>query len=200
MFESGELSSLTWDSAAWIYSVIIGVVLVRYFMFIANLLQEPKALKLYYPYLSFILANILHLYASWYMAKKTYTGIEGDTLQFAARSFYDATLCIAGLIIVPKDKLLEDFFDMKSWFMKAKKSYFFMMVLCYLALQIQAVLGLFNITEDSVLTTGQLIYVAGGTVPMILLNVVSAFSKNDYYLSFHGTLMLVSSLIGLSML
>ena len=51
MFGTGEFSSLTWDSAAWIYSVIIGVVLARYFMFIANLLQEPKAIKFYYPYL-----------------------------------------------------------------------------------------------------------------------------------------------------
>ena len=57
MFGLDEYSSLTWDSAAWIYSVIIGVVLVRYFMFIANLLQEPKAIKFYYPYLAFTLAN-----------------------------------------------------------------------------------------------------------------------------------------------
>ena len=69
MFGIGEFSSLTWDSAAWIYSVIIGVVLARYFMFIANLLQEPKAIKFYYPYLSFILANILFLYLSWYIGK-----------------------------------------------------------------------------------------------------------------------------------
>lgn len=200
MFESlGQLSSLTWDSAAWIYSVIIGLVLVRYFMFIANLLQEPKAIKFYYPYLSFVLANILHLYAAWYTGKQSYTGIEGDTLQFAARSFYDATLCIAGLIIVPPDKLLEDFFDMKSWFMKVKKSYFFMMVLCYLALQMQAVLGFFNI-EDSILTTEQLILVVGVSLVLLLLDVVSAFSKNDYYLSFHGTLMVVSSLMQLSTL
>ena len=52
MFGLDEYSSLTWDSAAWIYSVIIGVVLARYFMFIANLLQEPKAIKFYYPYTS----------------------------------------------------------------------------------------------------------------------------------------------------
>ena len=44
-----ERSAFTWDSAAWIYSVIIAVVLVRYFMFISNLLQEPTSAKLYYP-------------------------------------------------------------------------------------------------------------------------------------------------------
>ena len=124
MFGIGEFSSLTWDSAAWIYSVIIGVVLVRYFMFIANLLQEPKAIKFYYPYLAFTLANILNLYLSWYTAKQGYTILEGKTLVFAIRSFLDAIGCIAGLIIVPKDKLLEGFFDMKSWFMKIKKVYF----------------------------------------------------------------------------
>ena len=124
MFGIDELSNLTWDSAAWIYSVIIGVVLVRYFMFIANLLQEPKAFKFYYPYLAFTLANILYLYAAWYSAKGSYSIIEGHTLQFAVRSFADAILCIFGLIIVPQDKLLEDFFDMKSWFMKIKKHIF----------------------------------------------------------------------------
>ena len=121
MFGLDEYSSLTWDSAAWIYSVIIGVVLARYFMFIANLLQEPKAIKFYYPYLAFMLVSIINLYVSWYTAKQAYTDIEGKTLVFAIRSFLDAIGCIAGLIIVPKDKLLEGFFDMKSWFMKIKK-------------------------------------------------------------------------------
>ena len=60
MFGIDEMSSLTWDSAAWIYSVIIGVVLARYFIFISNLLQEPKAIKFYYPYLAYMLANILN--------------------------------------------------------------------------------------------------------------------------------------------
>ena len=124
MFGMDEFSSLTWDSAAWIYSVIIGVVLARYFMFIANLLQEPKAIKLYYPYLAFTLANILNLYYSWYVAEQYYTLIEGHTLSFALRTFTDAIACIYGLMIVPKDKLLEDFFDMKSWFMKIKKHIF----------------------------------------------------------------------------
>jgi hypothetical protein len=124
MLGLSEMSSLTWDSSAWIYSVIIGLVLARYFMFIANLLQEPKAIKFYYPYISFVIANILYLYAAWYTAKQTYTGIEGKTLIFAVRSFLDAIGCIAGLIIVPQDKLLEDFFDMKSWFMRIKKAYF----------------------------------------------------------------------------
>ena len=114
MFGIDKMSSLTWDSAAWIYSVIIGVVLARYFMFIANLLQEPKAIKFYYPYLAFMLAFILSLYVSWYTGKQAYTDIEGKTSVFAIRSFLDAIGCIVGLIIVPQDKLLEDFFDMKS--------------------------------------------------------------------------------------
>ena len=46
MFESGEFSSLTWDSAAWIYSVIIGVVLARYFMFIANPITRAKGYQI----------------------------------------------------------------------------------------------------------------------------------------------------------
>ena len=57
MFGKNEFSSLTWDSAAWIYSVIVGVVIVRYFTFIANLLQEPKSVKIYYPYLAFWLVT-----------------------------------------------------------------------------------------------------------------------------------------------
>ena len=76
MFGIGEFSSLTWDSAAWIYSVIIGVVLARYFMFIADRLQEPKAIKLYYPYLAFLLANILQLYWAWFRGKQDYIGLE----------------------------------------------------------------------------------------------------------------------------
>ena len=44
MFGTSELSSLTWDSAAWIYSVIIGLVIVRYFMFAANLLHNNQKL------------------------------------------------------------------------------------------------------------------------------------------------------------
>ena len=185
----GEFSSLTWDSAAWIYSVIIGVVLVRYFMFIANLLQEPKAIKFYYPYLSFMLVNILTLYAAWYMGKVTYTSIAGNTLIFAVRSFSDVTLCISGLIIVPQDKLLEDFFDMKSWFMKIKRAYFFMAALLYLTLEIRLVLG--AIYTPELLPTEQRIAISVASAIMILLSLVSAFSKNDYYLSFHGTLMVV---------
>ena len=106
MFGTDVFGSLTWDNAAWIYSVVIGVVLVRYFMFIANLLQEPKAIKFYYPYLTFMLANILFLYVSWYTAEQTYTGIEGHTSIFAARTFMDAINCIAGLIFVPQDNLI----------------------------------------------------------------------------------------------
>ena len=63
---TAAMSSLTWDSASWIYSVIIGVVLARYLTFVASLLQEPKAIKFYYPYLAFALTSILHLYHSWY--------------------------------------------------------------------------------------------------------------------------------------
>ena len=189
MLGLSEMSSLTWDSSAWIYSVIIGLVLARYFMFIANLLQEPKAIKFYYPYISFVIANILYLYAAWYTAKQTYTGIEGKTLIFAVRSFLDAIGCIAGLIIVPQDKLLEDFFDMKSWFMRIKKAYFFMMVLYCLAVIMLGVLGFIYLPEFW--PTEQLIFLAVFSVILILLNVVSAFSKNDYYLSFYGTLMVV---------
>ena len=197
MFGLDEYSSLTWDSAAWIYSVVIGVVLARYFMFIANLLQEPKAIKFYYPFLAFILANILFLYWSWYTGKKTYTQIEGHTLSFALRTFTDAIACIYGLMIVPKDKLLEDFFDMKSWFMKIKKAYFFITVLNLFVREIYFVLG-FIYTE--MLTTEQIIGGSVFMVIMILLNLVSAFSKNDYYLSFHGTLVVVINSIQLSAL
>jgi len=195
MFGIDELSNLTWDSAAWIYSVIIGVVLARYFMFIANLLQEPKAIKLYYPYLVFTLTNILNLYLSWYTGKQSYTDIEGKTLVFAIRSFIDPIGCVAGLIFVPQDKLLEDFFDMKSWFMKVKKAYFFLGVLYFLAFEMMLIL-----VYPEVATTEQLIGVSVFMVIMILLNMVSAFSKNDYYLSFHGTLMLVFSSYQLSQL
>ena len=198
MFGIGEYSSLTWDSAAWIYSVIIGVVLVRYFMFIANLLQEPKAIKLYYPYLATILSSILFLYLSWYTGKQAYIMIEGKTLMFAVKSSADAIACIAGLIIVPKDKLLEDFFDMKSWFMKIKKSYFFMMVLFLLAFEMYMVLSFIYTPE--MMTTEQIIGASVFMVIMILLFVVSAFSKNDYYLSFHGTLIVVFNSIQLSSL
>jgi hypothetical protein len=194
---SEAMSSLTWDSAAWIYSVIIGVVLARYFIFISNLLQEPKAIKLYYPYLAFTLANILHLYWSWYTGKRSYTMIEGHTLSFALRTFTDAIACIYGLMIVPKDKLLEDFFDMKSWFMKIKKAYFFITVLNLFVREIYFVLG-FIYTE--MLTTEQIIGGSVFMVIMILLNLVSAFSKNDYYLSFHGTLVVVINSIQLSAL
>ena len=197
MFGIGEFSSLTWDSAAWIYSVVIGVVLARYFMFIANLLQEPKAIKFYYPYLAFILAGILHLYMSWYTGKQAYTYIEGKTLVFAIKSLMDATACVAGLIIVPKDKLLEDFFDMKSWFMKIKKAYFFIFILYFL---LHLILGTLIATENLNLKKSHLIGFSVVMVINILLNVVSSFSINDYYLSFHGTLMLVFLSIQLSAL
>ena len=195
MFELSEYSSLTWDSAAWIYSVIIGVVLARYFIFISNLLQEPKAIKFYYPYLAFMLANILALYVQWYVAKKAYTSWEGQTLEFAVKSSQDAIGCICGLVFVPKDKLLEGFFDMKSWFMRIKKAYFFIVVLYFLVFEIQIVLF-----YSKVSTTENLIGGSVFVVIMILLNMVSAFSKNDYYLSFHGTFVIVFLLIQLSAL
>ena len=189
MFGVDEHSSLTWDSAAWIYSVIVGVVLARYFMFIANLLQEPKAIKFYYPYLAFVIANILFLYASWYTGKQSYTDIEGNTLVYAVRSFQDAIGCIVGLIIVPKDKLLEGFFDMKSWFMRIKKAYFFVRLLHYLVLEMYIVLSFIYTPE--MMTTENLIGASVFVVIMMLIEVGSAFSKNDYYLSFHGTLVVV---------
>ncbi|MDP6751726.1 MAG: hypothetical protein QGH37_32855, partial [Candidatus Poribacteria bacterium] len=128
---------------------------------------------------------------------KTYTLIEGHTLSFALRTFTDAIACIYGLMIVPKDKLLEDFFDMKSWFMKIKKAYFFITVLNLFVREIYFVLG-FIYTE--MLTTEQIIGGSVFMVIMILLNLVSAFSKNDYYLSFHGTLVVVINSIQLSAL
>ena len=195
---SEAMSSLTWDSAAWIYSVIIGVVLARYFIFISNLLQEPKAIKLYYPYLAFTLANILHLYWSWYTGKRSYTMIEGHTLSFALRTFMDAVACISALIIVPQDKLLEDFFDMKPWFMQIKRMFFFISVLQLLALTM--IIVLFYLTAKTVAMQLIAVRIAIFIVIMIPLNVGSAFSKNDYYLSFHGTLMVVLNSYNLSKL
>ena len=190
---------LTWENAAWIYSVIVGLALARYFMFIASLLQEPKAIKFYYPYLAFILTNILHLYHAWYIGKGFYTLIEGHALSFALRTFMDAIACISALIIIPKDKLLEDFFDMKSWFMKVKRVFFFTWVLYFLAMTMQIVLFYF---KADVVSWQQLYGVMIICIVIILipLYVGSAFSKNDYYLSFHGTLMLVMTLYNLSKL
>ena len=103
--------------------------------------------------------------------------------------------CIAGLLFVPQDKLLEGFFDMKSWFMRIKKAYFFIVALWFLVLGIQGALF-----YSKVITTENLIGGSVFLVIMILLYLVSAFSKNDYYLSFHGTLMLVIILYNLSQL
>ena len=167
-------------------------------MFIANLLQELKAIKFYYPYLALMLSSILFLYLAWYTGKQVYIMIEGKTLIFVIRTFTDAMACIAGLMLVPQDKLLEDFFDMKSWFMRIKKAYFFMVALYLLLLQVFSVLILIYVPE--LLTTEHIIGFLVFAVIMILLNVVSAFSKNDYYLSFHGTLMLVFVSIQLSTL
>jgi len=196
---TAAMSSLTWDSASWIYSVIIGVVLARYLTFVASLLQEPKAIKFYYPYLAFALTSILHLYHSWYIGKEFYTIIEGHALSFALRTFMDAIACISALIIIPKDKLLEDFFDMKPWFMKVKRVFFFTWVLYCLAMIMQFVLFYFK--ADTVLWQqfyGVMIICI--VIILIPLYVGSAFSKNDYYLSFHGTLMLVIILYNLSQL
>ena len=92
-------------------------------------------------------------------------------------------------MIVPQDQLLEGFFDMKSWFMKIKRAYFFMVALLYLTLEIRLVLG--AIYTPELLPTEQRIAISVASAIMILLSLVSAFSKNDYYLSFHGTLMVV---------
>jgi len=198
MFEMDKMSSLTWDSAAWMYSVIIGVVLTRHFMFIANLLQEPKAIKFYYPYLAFILVSILNLYLQWYTGKQAYTDIEGDILGFFVRSFSDAIGCINGLIIVPKDKLLENYFDMKSWFMKIKKIYFFISILTGLLVVIMALLS--YVEGNPLATTETIIGISALMVIVILLHMAAAFSKNDYYLSFHGTFMTILFSYSLSQL
>ena len=137
-----------------------------------------------------MLVSIINLYVSWYTGKQTYTEFEGKTLIFAIRSFSDAISSIAALIIVPQDKLLEDFFDMKSWFMKIKRAYFFIWVLYLLTLEMYIVLSF----------TGNLIGASVFTVIMILIHVVSAFSKNVYYLSFHGTLIVVLNSYNLSQL
>jgi len=180
---------LTWENAAWIYSVIVGLALARYFMFIASLLQEPKAIKFYYPYLVFTLANILNLYWSWYIGKTFYTQIEGHTLAFSLRTFMDAIGCIGALMIVPPDKLLEGFFDMKTWFMNIKRVFCLIMALYTLALIMLIVL--FYVKSTTVEGQHVRISRAIGYLVSMLLYVGSAFSKNDYYLSFHGTLMVV---------
>ena len=63
------------------------------------------------------------------------------------------------------------------------------MALYFLVLEMLSVLGFIYIPEA--VTTELLIASSVFTAIMILLNVVSAFSKNDYYLSFYGTLMVV---------
>ena len=82
--------------------------------------------------------------------------------------------------------------------MRIKKAYFFMMVLYCLAVIMLGVLGFIYLPEFW--PTEQLISLAVFSVILILLNVVSAFSKNDYYLSLHGTLMVVMSSFNLSQL
>ena len=144
------------------------------------------------------LSPYTNLYLSWYTGKQAYTVLEGKTLVFAMRSFMDAIVCIGPLIIVPPDKLLEDFFDMKSWFMKIKRAYFFIVVLYFLVLEMYIVLSFIYTPE--MMTTELLIGGSVFVVIMILLNVGSALSKNGYYLSFHGTLMVVLMSYNLSQL
>ena len=79
-----------------------------------------------------------------------------------------------------------------------KKSIFFMAALLYLTLEIRLVLG--AIYTPELLPTEQRIAISVASAIMILLSLVSAFSKNDYYLSFHGTLMVVISSYNLSQL
>ena len=193
-----ERSAFTWDSAAWIYSVIIAVVLVRYFMFVSNLLQEPTSAKLYYPYLAFMLANIIQLYTSWYLGKGTYMDIEGSRLLFASRSMSDMIMCIQGLMIVPKDNLLDDFFDMKSWFMKIRKAHFLVWVLYALLYIMQ---GTLNFSSFAELTSPKEVIVGLSLLmTMMLLLFGAALSENDYYLSIIGTFFVVFNLIQLTTL
>ena len=76
-----------------------------------------------------------------------------------------------------------------------KKSIFFAVALFFLAFEIQCVL-----LYPETITTEQLIGISVFAVIMALINVVSALSKNDYYLSFHGTLMIVFLSYNLSQL
>ena len=198
MFGTSELSSLTWDSAAWIYSVIIGLVIVRYFMFAANLLQQPKAIKFYYPYLAFASSHILHMYANWYTGAQAYTMIEGNALLFLLRSSRDAVGCIGGLIIVPQDKLLEGFFDMKSWFMKIRKAHFLVWGL-YALLYIMQVTLIFSSFAE-LTSPKEMIVGLSLLMTMTLLLFGAAFSENDYYLSIIGTFFVVFNLIQLTTL
>ena len=188
MFGKNEFSSLTWDSAAWIYSVIIGVVIVRYFTFIANLLQEPKSVKIYYPYLAFLVGNIFYFYNMWYTARGTYTELEGKTLIFGIRSLQDIVSCVCGLILVPKDRELEDFFDMKLWLMKIKKVYFLIWILSRFIMGI-CIFSMFFIGSWG--TTEQVIGMSVFMIIMLTFAWIATFSTNDYYLSFFGTIILV---------
>jgi len=170
--------------------VVVGLVLTRYFMFIADRLQEPKAIKLYYPYLAFLLANILQLYWAWFRGKQDYIGLEWSesTLLFYFRLFIDGVACIAPLILIPQDKFLGEFFDMKSWFMKVKRAFAFTHLLYFLAVIMAIVLRYF-FTDDVQAGLGAVL-LSDPKVPVVmLLYVGTAFSKNVYYLSFHGTFM-----------
>ena len=129
---------------------------------------------------------------------QAYTMIEGKVLLFLLRSSQDAVGCIGGLIIVPQDKLLEGFFDMKSWFMKIRKAHFLVWALYALLYTMQVILNFSSFAE---LTSPKEMIVALSLLVIIMFAfLAAAFSENDYYLSIIGTFFVVFNLIQLTTL
>ena len=120
-----EYRSFDWNNAQWIFAIVIGITMAKYYSLIVQYYRQREVITFYLPHILQIRSIVLGLYLLWYMGEYNYSALENKPIGFMLRNFFDGLTLLMYLYLIPDDTDLNTTkFDMKSWYMKTKNTYY----------------------------------------------------------------------------
>ena len=120
-----EYRSFDWNNAQWIFAIVIGIVMAKYYSLIVQYYRRREVITFYLPHILQIGVVVLSLYILWYMGKYNYSVLEHKPIGFMLRNLHDGLTLLMYLYLIPDDAdLNKTEFDMKTWYMKTKNTYY----------------------------------------------------------------------------
>ena len=120
-----EYRSFDWSNAQWIFAIVIGIVMAKYYSLIVQYYRRREVITFYLPHILQIGSVVLGLYLFWYSGEYNYSALEDKPISFMLRNLFDGLLLLMYLYLIPDDTDLDKTeFDMKDWYMKTKNTFY----------------------------------------------------------------------------
>ena len=120
-----EYRSFDWSNAQWIFAIVIGITMAKYYSLIVQYYRRREVITFYLPHILQIGLVVLGLYLLWYMGEYNYSALEDKPISFMLRTLFDGLALLMYLYLIPDDTDLNTTkFDMKAWYMKTKNTYY----------------------------------------------------------------------------